>query len=78
MQLRLNKIKLSEIEIDLSKEEDSKVKTAIEEMIKLTQDESANEMSETLERLGKTLSQFAAHKFMKEQMSIISIKDILA
>lgn len=78
MQKKLNEIKLSEIEIDLSKEEESKIKTAILAIIELTKDESANELSETLERLGKALSQYSAHTFMKQPTSAISLKDILA
>jgi hypothetical protein len=71
-------IKLSEINVDLSHEEDSEIKTAILEIIAMFPDESAQELSETLERLGRTLSQFAADKFLKEPMSTIKISDILS
>lgn len=72
------KIKLSQINIDLSKEEDSKIKTAILEVVDLFKDESAQEMTETLERFGSTLSKLGAHKFLQKPMSEITIDDLLA
>ena len=74
----LNKIKLSTVDIDLSKEEDSKIKTAMLKIVDLMKDESANELSETLERLGRTLSEYSAHTYMKQGMDKININDILA
>ena len=78
MQKKLNEVPLSALDIDLSKEEDSKIKTAILAIMETMKDKSANEVSETLERLGKTLSQYSAHTFMKQPISTITIKDILA
>lgn len=75
---KLNEIPLSALDIDLSAEEDSKIKTAILAIMETMKDKSANELSETLERLGKTLSQYSAHTFMKQPISTITIKDILA
>lgn len=75
---KLNEVKLSEITIDLSKEEESKIKTAIEQLVAMFPDESANELSETLERFGKSLSQYAAHTFMKQPMEILKVEDIVA
>lgn len=72
------KIKLNELEIDLSKEEDSKIKTSIVAIMDLMKDESAQELSETLERLGTTLQQFIINKHMKEPMSTIKIDDLVA
>ena len=71
-------IKLNDIEIDLSKEEASKIKTSIENIIALMKDESAQELSETLERLGRALSQYSANTFMKKPMSEIKLEDIVA
>ncbi len=72
----VGKIKLSEIEIDISGEEDGKIKTAIMELIALFPDESAQELSETMERLGTTLQSYVATNAMKEKMDI-KIDDIV-
>ncbi len=70
-------IKLSDITIDLSKEEDSKIKTAILEVIATFPDESAQELSETLERVGRMFSQYAANKFLSQPMSTMTVDDIV-
>lgn len=75
---KVAQIKLSELPIDLSKEEDSKIKTAIEGIIELMKDESAQELSETLERLGTTLQQFVVHKHMSEPMNTITIDELVS
>jgi hypothetical protein len=71
-------IKMNQLEIDLSGEEVSKIKSSIENIITLMRNESAQELSETLERLGQALSQYSANKFMKQPMSTIKLEDILA
>lgn len=71
-------IKMRDLEIDLSKEEDSKIKTAILEIIALFPDESAQYLSESLERLGVKLPQFAADKFLKQPMSACTIEDFVS
>ncbi len=70
-------IKLSEIDLDLSGEEDGKIKTAIAELIALFPDESAQEFSETLERLGTTLQAYVSNKAMKEKMDF-TVDDIVS
>lgn len=72
------KIKLSELPIDLSQEEDSKIKTAIVEIMEMMKDESAQELSETLERLGTTLQQYIIHTHMSAPMSTITIDNLLS
>lgn len=71
-------IKLSELPIDLSTEPDSKIKTAIISIMELMKDESAQELSETLERLGTTLQQYIVHKHMSEPMETIKIDDLVS
>lgn len=75
---KVSAIKLSELPIDLSKEEDSKIKTSILAMIDMFKDESAQELSETLERLGTTLQQYIVHTHMSAPMSTITIDKILS
>lgn len=74
---KLSEIKLSDIVIDLSKEEESKIKTSILALMELLKDEPASDLSKTLERLGRALSEFGANKFLKQPMTEISITDIV-
>lgn len=67
---KVKQIKLSEITIDLSKEEDSKIKKAIQKLYDMFPDECAQEFSETLERLGSTLQAHVANEGMKGKMKI--------
>lgn len=77
VEAELYKIKLSDVNIDLSKEEDSKIKTAMVGLIDLLKDEPAKDLAQTLERLGKVFAEFGAAKFLKEPMTAIKIEDIL-
>lgn len=74
---KLMEIKLSDIFIDLTKEEDSKIKTSILDIINNMRDEPAKELSQTLERLGKAFSELGAHNFLKQEMNTIKITDIV-
>lgn len=74
---KVQEIKLKEITIDLSKEEDSKIKTAIEELISMFPEESAQELSESLEKLGTVFGKFAADKYLKQPMSVITVDDLV-
>jgi hypothetical protein len=75
---KLLTIKLNEIKVDLSKEEDSKIKTAVLKLEEIFQDEKAKTLSSILDRFGRTLAEYGANKFLKEPMSTITLKDILA
>lgn len=66
----VKKIKLSDLTIDLAKENDSKIKTAILKLASLFPNESAQEISETMERLGSTLQAYVANNAMKGKMNI--------
>ncbi len=77
IETKVQEIKLSDITIDLSKEEDSKIKTAILNIIDMFPGESAQELSENLERLGQTFSKYAADKFLKQSMSTLTVDDIV-
>ena len=78
MEKKLSEIKLSDIEIDLSKEEDTPIKAAILKLADMFKDEPAKEISGTLERLGQTLEKYSSFTFMKKPMSDIKIEDILS
>lgn len=74
---KVKDIKLSELTIDLSKEDTSKIKTAIEKLVALFPDECAQELSETMERLGGTLQAYVANNAMKGKMNI-KVDDIVS
>lgn len=69
-------IKLSDIKLDFSEETDGKIKDALVELTELLKDESAQELSETMERLGTTLQSYTSDKAMRQPMSI-TIDDIV-
>ena len=75
---RLDAIKLSDLKLDFSKESDSKIKTAMEVIVKELADEPADEFSQTIERLARAFSDFGAQKFLKNDMSSLKIEEILA
>lgn len=71
-------IGMADISIDLSKQEDTKITSAMKELINLLQDISAEEASETLERLGSVFSQYASHKFLQGPMSTLTVDELVA
>jgi len=75
---KVNEIKVVDLPIDLSKEKDSKIKSAIESIMKLLENESAKDTAATLERLGKTFSEYSANKMLKQPMDTITVNDIVA
>lgn len=75
---KASEIKISDINIDISGEEDSKIKDAIEKLIETFKDEPAKELSSILERFGKTMGDYGAHEFLKNKMTDLPIDKILA
>jgi|ERR1035437_3899060 hypothetical protein len=75
---KTNALKLSNLEIDLSKEADSEIKTSMLAIIDLFKDEPAEELSATLDRLSQAFGQYGSMKFVKGPMTDISLVDILA
>lgn len=77
LETKLGEIKLNDITIDLSKEEDSKIKSSLLSIVESMKDEPAKDLSQMLERLGRALSEFGANKFLSQPMTEISITDIV-
>lgn len=75
---KLKLIKMSDIKIDLAGQEKSKITVAIGELIKLLKDESAEEASETMDRLASVFTQFGAHKFLQGPMSGMTVDELVA
>lgn len=75
---RLDKIKLNDLALNFDKEKDSKIKTAMQIIVKEFADEPADEFSQTIERLARAFSDFGAQKFLKNDMKSLKIEEILA
>ncbi len=75
---KLCTIKMNEITIDLSKEEDSKIKDTVLKLAELLKDEPAKSLSSVLDRMGQVFSRLGAEKFLKQPMTDITIDDIIA
>ncbi len=75
---RLDKIKLSDLNLEFEKEKDSKIKSAMQAIVKEMADEPADDFSQTIERLSRAFADFGSQKFLKNPMSELKIEDILA
>ena len=71
-------IKLGDLDIDLKKEKESKIKKSMVEIIRFMADEPAMDFAEILDRLSKAFYDFGATKFIKGPMSEVSLEDLLA
>jgi|ERR1700761_2272178 len=78
MEDKIAALKVQDLEIDLSKEEDSPIKTAMLELRKLFDGESADDSAKLLERFGDTLAKYASKEYMKNPMDIIKMDDFIA
>ena len=47
-------------------------------IIETFKDEPAEDLSQTFERLSRTFGEFGSSKFVKQPMSVVELKDILA
>lgn len=65
-----SKLKVSDLEIDLTKQEDSEVGKAVKEIIRLTGDVDARTVANLLERMGQKLAEFVATKHLQDPMTI--------
>lgn len=75
---KASEIKVGDLELDLSKEEDSKIKDVIIKLKEMFKDEPAKEFSSILERFGKTMGDYGANEFLKNKMTELPIDKILA
>ncbi len=75
---KATQIIVKELPIDLKDEKASLIKTAVENLIGLLQTEKADDAAALLERMGNSLGQFAAAKYMKEPMSAVSMDEFIA
>lgn len=78
MEDKIAELKVSDLEIDLKKEDDGAIKTAILELQELFSKEGADDASKLLERFGSMLSTFSSREFMKKPMDSIKPDDFIA
>ena len=78
VQKKTEEYKVSDIVVDLSKEKDSEVKTAVVNILALLKDEKADTSAKLLERFSKTLGMYSANVYMKNKMDVLNLKDIVA
>lgn len=71
-------IKVSNLDLDFTKEPESKLKTAIVSLAGLVALEGAKDSASLLERFGKTLAQYGSSQYLKKPMATLKMKDIIA
>ena len=71
------KIKVSDLQMDLSKLKKDEVSAAVKQMIEACKDVDAKTTAVLLERMGQKLVEFVANKGLKEKMTI-KTKDFVA
>lgn len=75
---KTNELVVADLNIDLSKEKDSEIKTAISMLLEMLRIEKGQDVADLLKRFGDSLAQFSANEFMKGSMKQITIKNIVA
>lgn len=78
LQEKADLIKVGDLTISLDKEKPLVIKSAVEQIIAILADEPAEDAADLLERMGSTLGQYSAGKYMKNPMSDISMDDFIA
>lgn len=74
----MSKIKMSDLPIDLSKEEDTKIKIALEKLLAILKDEPAKQLMTTLDQFGASFAKLGADRFLKQPMNAITVDDIVS
>lgn len=77
-QKEMDKVKVRDLKIDLAKEPESEIKEAMISLLALLEPEKSKETASLLERFGKTLAQYGSAQYLKNSMSVLKMKDIIA
>lgn len=75
---KADELKVSECAFDLSQEKETKMKKAILDIAELIKDEKAKDTAAFLERFAKTLAMYGANQYLKNDMKVLKITDIIA
>lgn len=78
IQEKTEAIKVGDLKIDLSKQDDSPIKTAMLAIADAFEDEPAETFIKTIERLSQAFSEYGAMKFVNNPLTEIKLEDILA
>lgn len=77
LQKKLTEIKVSDLEVDISSEPESEVKSVMLKFLGQLETEKAKDVIDFLERYGKGLGQYASAEYLKNPMSIIKVTDLV-
>lgn len=77
LQKKNDALKVSDLNVDLSKEEASVIKDSVQNILGLIVNENARDAASLLKRFADTLAQFSANEYMKQPMKIISVEQIV-
>lgn len=77
LQKKNNELKVSDLNIDLSKEKDSVIKDSVQNILGLVVNENAKDVATLLQRFSDTLAQFSAKEYMKQPMKVITVEDFV-
>ncbi len=75
---KVSAVLVKELVIDLSKEADSEIKTAMLDILGLIGPEKAKDVSSLLERFGNILAQHSAREYMKQPMVNIKVEQLVS
>lgn len=71
------KLKVSDLNIDLSKQKDGEIGSAVEDILIKTKDFGAKDVADMLSRMGQKLAEYVTTEHMKDPMTI-KTKDFIA
>ena len=74
---KTDEIRVKDLTVDLSKEEDTEITTAMKHILEQLQEERAEDMTDLLDRFANILPKIGANEFLKGPMSTLKITDIL-
>lgn len=77
MQKKADKLRVSDLEIDLSKEESSEIKKAMIAILVEVNNEPAKETSDFMLLLSNVLGNYGTQEFLKKPMKSIKMEDII-
>lgn len=77
LKIKQESIKVGELNIDLSKEEDSLIKSAMLNILGLVEIENAYDMAALVRKISDHIGQFGAHEFVKGPMTNIKVTDLV-
>jgi len=77
IKIKEDELTVKDLNIDLSKEEESKIKTALTSILGLLEIENARDMVTLTRKAADMLGQYGANEFLKGPMTSIKVTDIV-